>query len=379
MDGATRQMREMPMSPYTLLSALFPTHTTPPQPQRILMIRPCCIGDVVIATAVLVALRRAYPAAHITWAVGGWSRQVVDGHPLLDAVLDVGDPFASAGALWRFVRQVRGGRYDLVVSLSRSPRMSAAVWLAGVPYRAGIDSAGRGFGYNIRADVDPHARRHEADIYLDVVRALGLDTDNAYPLVPVDDAVASARALRHNAGIDGPYVVVNPSGGKNPGAVMDEKRYPPHMLADLTRRVCAATDTRQVVIVAGPGDNPLADAVRAGLTDYQTAAFVGSLTFAQAGALARDARLYIGNDTGLTHLAAAAGATTAMILGPTDPARYRPYNPNALALWQPRDLPAGGFAAGPPPDWDWSRDGIPPKQAASEIIAFLHKRSDIGN
>ncbi len=332
-----------------------------------------------MATAALVALRRAYPTAHITWAVGGWSRQVVDGHPLLDAVLDVGDPLSSVGALSRFVRTLRRGNYDLAVSLSRSPRMSAAVFLAGIPIRAGLDSAGRGFGYNIRATVDPNARQHEVAIYLDVIHTLGLQPAPATPFVPVDDtATGHIRNELKSSGIDAPYLVVNPSGGKNPGAVMDEKRYPPPLLADLTRRVCDATGVQQVVIVAGPGDEPLADALRAELTDYQVTAFVGTLTFAQVGALARDALLYIGNDTGLTHLAAAASATTAMLLGPTDPDRYRPYNPNALALWQPHDLPTGGAAAGPPPDWDWSRDGILPEQAALEIITFLREHGDIG-
>jgi len=367
------------VTPYTLLRALFPTRTKVPTARRIIIIRPCCIGDVVMATAALVALRRAYPTAHITWAVGGWSRQVVDGHPLLDAVLDVGDPLSSVVALSRFVQTLRQGNYDLAISLSRSPRMSAAVFLAGIPNRAGLDSAGRGFGYNIRATVDPNARRHEAAIYLDVIRALGLGAHQATPFVPVDDtATEHVREQLQSAGINAPYLVVNPSGGKNPGAVMDEKRYPPPLLADLTRRVCAATGVQQVVIVTGPGDESLADALRANLTDFSLTSFVGTLTFAQVGALARNALLYIGNDTGLTHLAAAAGATTAMLLGPTDPDRYRPYNPNALALWQPYDLPTGGAAAGPPPDWDWSRDGIPPQQAASDIITFLRERGDIG-
>ena len=54
---------------------------------RIVFIRPCCIGDVVLATAALSALRAAYPGAHITWAVGGWSRHAIEYHPAVDAIL----------------------------------------------------------------------------------------------------------------------------------------------------------------------------------------------------------------------------------------------------------------------------------------------------
>ena len=53
--------------------------------------------------------------------------------------------------------------------------------------------------------------------------------------------------------------------------------------------------------------------------------FQGDLTFPEIGALSADALLYIGNDTGLTHLASASGAKTVMVLGPSDPKRYAPF------------------------------------------------------
>jgi ADP-heptose:LPS heptosyltransferase len=103
----------------------------------------------------------------------------------------------------------------------------------------------------------------------------------------------------------------------------------------------------------------------------QAVPLAGALTFAQIAALAAEARLYIGNDTGLTHLAAAAGAPTVMILGPSDPARYAPYAAHTLALWQPAALRPGGVSSGPPPAWDWARDGIDVDEAEARIAAFL--------
>ncbi|MCA9906895.1 MAG: hypothetical protein KC547_23730, partial [Anaerolineae bacterium] len=156
--------------------------------KRILLVLPCCIGDVVLATATLQALRRAYPAAQIAWAVGTWSKAAIEQHPLLDAIVDTGPealPMQTPGGLWRFVRQIRAGDYDLLVSLVRSPLMSVAALLSGIPNRAGIDSAGRGFGYTIRVSIDPQVRRHEAEIYLDVARALGIDTENCYANISV--------------------------------------------------------------------------------------------------------------------------------------------------------------------------------------------------
>ena len=174
---------------YSLLSRLLPTHESPPPaPRRIVLILPCCIGDVVLGTAVLCALRRAYPDAHITWAVGSWSKAAISQHDALDAVLDVGPqalPVKSLKGFIDFVGKLRAGHFDLAVSLVRSPLMSAAVMLSGIPHRAGLDSDGRGFGYHIRASITPTARRHEADIYLDVARALGVDVSGCWANIPV--------------------------------------------------------------------------------------------------------------------------------------------------------------------------------------------------
>ena len=329
-------------------------------PKRIVLILPCCIGDVVLATAALQALRRAYPDAYIAWAVGSWSKPAIEHHPLLDAVIDTGSaalPVKSVGEMLRFVRDLRAGKFDLLVSLVRSPLMSVAALLSGIPVRAGIDSAGRGFGYTVRAPVDPNVPRHEAEIYLDVIRALGLDPTGCRATIPVSAAPPP--------GLPRDYVVINPAGGRNPGMVLDSKRWPPENFAALANRLGFP-----VVLIGGPGDQALVDAVKTRLT-APASEFVGVLTFEQIAALAQGAKLYIGNDTGLTHLAAAAGAKTVMILGPSDPQRYAPFVDAALALWQPTTVQRGGVAAGAPPDWDWARDGIGVDQAEQQLRAWL--------
>ncbi len=338
-------------------------------PRRIVLILPCCIGDVVLATATLQALRRAYPQAQIAWAVGSWSKPAIEHHPLLDSVIDSGDqalPVKSISGMLNFVRQLRAGKFDLAVSLVRSPLMSLAVLLSGIPRRAGLDSAGRGFGYNIKARIDPNVPRHEADIYLDVARALGLDSTHCRANIPVTEADREAvRGKLHANGIEGAYLVINPAGGRNPGMVMDVKRWPAANFAELANRFGLP-----VILIGGHGDEALVEAVKERLTMPATA-FVGTLSFGEIAALAQGARLYIGNDTGLTHFAAAAGAKTVMILGPSDPQRYAPFADDALALWKPTAVQSAGVAAGAPTDWDWGRDGISVDEAEAKIRAWL--------
>lgn len=358
---------------YSIFKTLLPTRPVSEQPERIVLIRPCCIGDVVLATATLKALRRGYPNAHLTWAVGDWSRRAIEHHDLLDALLDTGpaaNPAQGVAGLRHFTAQLRAGQFDLAISLVRSPWMSLAVALSGIPHRVGLDSGGRGFGYTMRVPVDPAANRHEAEIYLDAARALGLDTSDCYANLPVEDAdLARVRTLLTDRGIEPPYVVVNPAGGSNPGMAMASKRWPEANYGALIEALASQLKW-PVVLLAGPDDGAIIQAVQATLPE-PVPALVGALSFGEIAALATLSSGYIGNDTGLTHLAAAAGARTVMILGPSDPARYGPFTPDSLALWKPYPMQPGGVSAGVPAGWAWAAHGIGVEEAFARTVAFL--------
>lgn len=358
---------------YPLLSRLFPTTTAPlPTPQRIALIQPCCIGDVVLATATLCAFRRAYPTAHITWVVGSWSSAAVRGHPAVDALLDTGaaaNPAASVSGLLRTARLLRSGQFDLAISLVRSPWMSLACWLAGIPQRIGLDSAGRGFGYNRRAPIDPAIPRHEADIYLDTARVAGIDPSGCHanlPLNPADQVAVGQRLASDQIGQR--YLVIHPGGGVNPGMTLVSKRYPLERLRELTARLMSHYQA-DAVIIGSASDHALVEALRADLPGRSTGWI--NPAFGEIGALASGAMLYLGNDTGLTHLAAASGALTVMIFGPSDPQRYAPYGQRSAAIWKPAAVSVTGVAGGIPADWDWESDGISVDQAYREIVRIV--------
>ncbi|XWX03703.1 glycosyltransferase family 9 protein [Aggregatilineales bacterium SYSU G02658] len=340
--------------------------------ERILLVLPCCIGDVVLATAALRALRRAHPTAHLTWAVGRWSAGVLHGHPDLDALLDTGDaalPVRRPSDCLRFRAQVAAGRYDAAVSFVRSPLMAAALWAARVPVRVGLNSGGRGRLYTVRRDLDPRAPEHEADIYLSVLRAWGIDTGGCVPTITPSDAdEAVMRQQLAAQGVAARFIVVNPAGGANPGMTLTAKRYPLDWLAQVVNRLSAAADA-QPVLIGGPSDAALVAELAARLA-VPSAALVGALSLLQLGALARASWLYLGNDTGLTHLASACGARAVMFMGPTDPRRYGLYGGDSLTLWRPAPVSAQGVA-GAQRAWDWARDGMPPDEAYERIAAFV--------
>ena len=361
---------------YPVLARLFPQRKGLATASRIVFIRPCCIGDVVTATAALSALRGVFPHAHITWAIGSWSAPAIANHPGHDAILDTGAaalPWQSEGGMIRFIRQLRAGKFDLAVSLLRSPLMSLAVLLAGIPARAGLDSGGRGFGYNLRIAVDPSAREHEGAIYLRLISAIAGRELQAHAKVPVDaEARQSVDARLKTERIPPPYLVAHPGGGSNPGMYMASKRYPPAQLAALLDSVSEAHDAR-IVLIGGPADTALVADV-ADKLKRPAVCWIGELSFAEIAALASSALVYIGNDSGFTHLAAAAGAPAVMIMGPTDPARYAPFTPNHLALWKPRANVNVELDSRAARSWNWERDGISADDAAAQVLKFVPPR-----
>jgi len=349
-------------------------------PRRILIIRPCCIGDVVQATAVLVALRHAYPNAIIHWAVTDWAKGVIAHHPALDEAISVGNEALPVKSIRGFSdmvklirREKRSRRYNLVVSLVRSPLMSLAVKLANPEMSVGIHSGWRGFGYDIRLPIHPANAQHECEIYLNVIAQFGIDITDAIPSLPIEEIalehiehILKRRSILKNA--SSRFIVVNPAGGMNPGMNMTSKRYPIAQLAEVVNKF-ADEKKLSVVIVAGPNDSSVVNELRARLTVEHTS-FVGDLTFAQISALAHLSTLYLGNDTGLTHIAAASGTPTAMFMGPSDPKRYAPYTPNSIALWKPVTLNEGGVAQAND-RFDWERDGISVEDALNQLRDFL--------
>jgi len=302
-------------------------------PSSILITKPCCLGDVLMATPVIAALRQAFPRARIDFAVGDWSRDMVENNPHLDGLVDCGRVGSGSRYSWReyldLVRRIRAGGYEACFVLARSPLISLLPYLGGVPQRVGLDSQGRGFSLTVGVPVA--GLKHEADLYLDTVRAIGVEVKD-----PRLEFYPAGKDRRHIAEIlssasQVPLVVIHPAGGSNPGMTLSAKRWPPQRFATLADRLIEE-GVAQVCLVGGPEDGPIAAAIKDGMRQ-EPCDLTGQLTFGELGALLERCDLFIGNDTGAMHLAVAVGAPVVAIFGPSDPRMYGPYDENSVALW----------------------------------------------
>ncbi|OQY46471.1 MAG: hypothetical protein B6242_07760 [Anaerolineaceae bacterium 4572_78] len=350
-------MRHMLISLFSHIAHhLFPVRTLPQHPKKIIVIKPCCLGDVVLATPAIAALHARYPQAMIDVAVGTWSRSVLENNPHINHLIDsgrVGQGHYSLHDVWRFAQRVRNGNYDLAVTLDRSPLVGMVAWLAGIRHRLGMDSGKRGFAHTVRVHV-PQAVRHEAMLYLDCVAMTGIKTTTNH----VSNFWTEFHPSWSNKALpSSSYVVIHPSGGVNPGMTMLDKRWTSVRFAKLASRFNQAGFS---VIFSGTKDDiPLCKEIINLMTTDDIYILAGKLTLEQFGALCQQATLFIGGDTGAMHIAVATGCKTLAIFGPTDPKRYGPFalSHQAIALWRPIPLPSGGVGQGHANNFSWE-DGV---------------------
>jgi heptosyltransferase-2/heptosyltransferase-3 len=291
---------------------------------RILVIKPCCLGDVLMATPALRVLKRRFPQALIHVLTTEWCAPALAGNPNVASTFRYPDRMTTT----RYVvlaRRLKERGYDIGISLDRSPLVNGIHRLAGIPDRAGINNAGRGIGLTHR--VAPSADMHESELYLAVVATLGADADDALPEFHPSEA-ARARARELIAGSSAPRVVIHPGGAVNPAARMLTKRWPAIMFGELASNLIQRYQA-DVFVIGSDSDQ---DAVQTTVdfTDGPIANLARRLSIDETGALCEQAALYIGNDSGLSHLAAAVGTPTVTIFGPTDPIFYRPLGQRSL-------------------------------------------------
>ncbi|HST06341.1 MAG TPA: glycosyltransferase family 9 protein [Chloroflexia bacterium] len=332
---------------------------TNPNLKRVVVIKPCCMGDVLMATPAIAALRRALPDSHIALAVGGWSRQAVAHNPRLNALIDA--PTGSEGTRWadymKLARLIRRGRYGATVVLDRSPMLSIVALMSRARVRAGLDSDGRGISLTHPVPCPSDKVRHEVEWYLDVVRAMGLPAPREeaflefYPTDADRNEAAQLLAEKGAGEAENGYVAIHVGGGANPGMRLLSKRWDPERWARIADWLAETHDTT-ILLLGGPGkeDREAADKMQAALFDATkpyVVDLVGKMNWGTMGALIGWCDLFLGHDTGAMHLATAMRTPVVAVFGPSDPARYGPWDPSRHSVAvapRPNTIPTGAEA-----------------------------------
>ncbi len=300
--------------------------TRPGAMKRILVRATNWIGDAVLTTPALAALRAGFPQAKITLLAKPAVAELLQCHPALDDIVLYRDPgpHAGLGGKLSLAIQLNRGRYDLAILLQNAFEAAAVTALAGIPNRYGYATDGRSLLLTHRVPLTPKIRRkHQVEYYLELLKPLGLPVGPAAPTLrttPGEDAAAGKHLEAF--GVKPDQVVI----GLNPGSVYGSaKRWLPERFAQVADRL-AAEHEACVLIFGGKGEEDLGSAI-AGMMTAPTVVFSGRTTVRQLMALVKRCRLFITNDTGPMHIAGAFGVPLVAIFGPTNPATTSPYGP----------------------------------------------------
>jgi len=290
--------------------------------RRLLVVMPSWLGDTVMATPTLRALRQLYPDAHIAALTSRSLRAVLRPCPWVDRILTTDRSGGKRVTPLRLARRLAAGRFDMAVLLPNSFRSALLMAMAKILRRVGYDRDGRGWLLTDRLKPRRAGGRFvpvpTIGYYLDLARHLGaVDPDASMTLAtrPADDE--RARRILTRAGVAGdgsrPFVLLNP--GASYG---DAKMWYPDRFAAVADR-CAEQFGAAVAVSGAPSERPVLDAVKAAArTAIVDLPEIGiDLTLLKS--VVRQANLMITNDTGPRHIAAAFGVPVVTIFGPTDP------------------------------------------------------------
>ena len=282
---------------------------------------PNWVGDLVMATPALRAIRTGFPHARILGIVRPSVADVLTGLDLLDDLI-LHDPSGRLPAHrgWKFVQRLRREQFDLAVVMPNSFRSGLAAWLSGAPRRVGFDRNGRGLLLTDRLTPKPRQQPHPVlDEYLRLAAHLGCrNLTRKMELATTLDDRRQLRAFwqrqRVGSAAGSGVICLNPG-----GAFGAAKHWPVTSFAELARRIATELKTR-VLVLSGPAEVAEAREIvrlaahRAVVT---LADDVPSLGLTKAAV--REARLLVTTDSGPRHFAPPFQVPVVTLFGPTHP------------------------------------------------------------
>ena len=294
-------------------------------PKKILIVLHGSIGDVTRALPLAKLLRRGFPEAYLAWSVEPAAYPLLEGNPALDEII-----LFDRRHWWRsfgpFLASIRAKRFDLVLDLQRHLKSGIISWWSGAPQRVGFHPAdskeGNGFFNNM------HIERFGDGIsklehYLKFAEYLGIAGE---PIEWTFALTASEEKAveRDLSQVSGPFAVLFV------GTRWQSKQWFPGQIAECAKML-QAEQGLDVVLLGAKDDQELASEVLA-CGDGQMLNLVGRTSLREAIGIIQRAKVAVGPDTGLMHIAAAVRTPVISLWGATDPQRTGPFGFAELAL-----------------------------------------------
>ena len=299
-------------------------------PDKVLVVGPSWVGDMVMAQTLYKLLRQQSPQAEVHVVAPPWSLPVLERMPEVARGIELAVGHGEVGLRrrWRLARRLRAERYDRAIVLPRSAKAALVPWLARIPLRTGFRGEWR---YGLLNDV----RSLDATLDQTVKRFVALGLPRGAPL-PGTLPTALQPRLRSDARN---LERLRAAHGLTPGAPLaalmpgaeygPAKRWPAAHFGALAAAL--ASGGADVVVLGSEKERSLGDDVAAQAGDARVRNLCGATSLADVVDLLAGADVAVSNDSGLLHVAAAAGAPVVAIYGSSSPT-FTPPLTNAAAI-----------------------------------------------
>lgn len=292
------------------------------------------VGDAVMTTPVVRAVRTNFPRASITVLAKPWVVPVYQNNPHIDRVMvyeNEGRHKMGVGTL-RLAKDMQAHQFDLAILMQNAFEAALLAFLARIPERLGYNTDARRLLLNRCIRMEPLLKKgHLIDYYLAILSSAGLETAGRdLELYPSSgDREWAQRFLKAQA-LSEPC---RPVLGINPGATGGTaKRWFPERYAQLAANLAKRHQTR-VIIFGGPADRDLGNEISA-MTQGACINMAGRTSLSKAFALIEALNLFVTNDSGLMHVAAALNVNQVAVIGSTDHIATAPANQNSVMVRQ---------------------------------------------
>lgn len=301
--------------------------------KRVLIVRLDRIGDVLLSTPVIKAVREVCPNGYIAFMARRYAKDILEGNPYLDEVIVYEKTGREKGLLKNldFIRALRRKKFDIALILHPTKRSHLLVSLAGIPETVGYNKK---WGFLLTTRL-PHMKhygiKHEIDYALDILRYTGLEPKDKTLYIPVNSrSERNVEGLFEKNGITKDDVTI----ALNPGASCVSKRWGAAKFAEVAKGLIMK-HAAKIVVVAGGADRRLGDEVSL-LLKNRCANLSGKTSIADLASVLRRVDLFISNDSGPVHIACAVGTPVVAIFGRSDrglgPARWGPTGKSDIVL-----------------------------------------------
>ncbi|MBI4618816.1 MAG: lipopolysaccharide heptosyltransferase II [Desulfobacterales bacterium] len=289
------------------------------------------IGDVILTFPAIATIRKNFPKSYIATLSRPWVAPLLENNPEVDEVIIYDHKEIHNGMLGklRLAKALREKGFDLAVLFQNAFDAALIAFLAGIPIRAGYNTDARGPLLTNKVILDKAVlKKHQSHYYLEMLKAVGMDIVDDHPAIEVsDEARKRATEILDSFNIQESELLI----GINPGAYFGSaKRWLPERYALLSDMI--NKDFGGKILLFGSGEEKAISEMILSIAKSDVIDLVGKTSLLETMALIEKCSLFITNDSGLMHLAAALKIPLIAIFGSTDPVTTSPLGSSSVIV-----------------------------------------------